>query len=140
MAITKAAKATTVFRNLKHHAETIKNDEPQRVETWSPGDAWAQGDVLFVCLDRVPDGAIEIPGTIQLAPGETQGSRHCLDSLNGITSYRLAEPTPMDGPILKADREFTVPHPEHGDVTFPAGVVGVVYERAYADELRRVAD
>ena len=133
--------ATIAYDNILSHAESIKNDEPQRVETWSRGDAWPQGDVLFVCLDRLPGGAVKIENPqVQLAPGTTQGSRHCLDSLDGITQYRLPSGTPLDGPILQAERQFTVTHPEHGDVSLPAGYVGVVYQRQFAEELRRAAD
>lgn len=133
--------ATKAYREVLKHAENIKNDDAQRVETCSPGDAWAQGDVLLVSLEKMPTGctAIDKP-ELQLAPGTTQGSRHCLDSLAGIALYRLANPTPLDGPVIKAVREFTVTHPEHGDIALPAGVWGVVYQRQFADELRRVQD
>lgn len=133
--------ATTAYLQVKQHAEKIRNDEAQRVQTCSPGDAWAQGDLLLVCLDKLPRGAKPVNKTSrQLAPGTTQGSRHCLDSLDGLTLYTLDDATPLDGPVIHAEREFTVEHPEHGDVTLPAGVWGVVYQRAYAEELRRVQD
>lgn len=138
MATMTAAKA---YRQVAGHAEKIKNDEPQRVATCSPWDGWPQGDVLLVRLDALPDGCKKIARPDrQLAPGTTQGSRHCLDSLAGVTLYRLADPTPLDGPVILAEREFTVEHPEHGDITLPAGVWGVVYQRAFADEIRRVQD
>lgn len=133
--------AAKSFSIVKRHAESIKNDEPQRVADWSVNDAWPQGDVLLVCLDKIPSGVVEMAKPeIQLAPGTTQGSRHCLDSLQGIRMFRVANPTPLDGPVIVSDREFTVEHPEHGNITLPAGIVGVVYQRAFADELRRTQD
>jgi hypothetical protein len=78
--------------------------------------------------------------SLQLAPGTSQGSRHCLESLEGITVFRLADQTPLDGPILEAPSGLRVNHPEHGDVTLRPGVYAVVYQRAFAEELRRVED
>ena len=133
--------ARGAYEQVVSHAESIKNNEPQRVETCSPGDSWAQGDLLLVCLDKMPADCMRLPKQErQLAPGTTQGSRHCLDSLSGITLYQLSSPTPLDGPVIMSDREVTVEHPEHGHITLPAGCWGVVYQRAFADELRRVQD
>lgn len=138
--MTTTINATTAYRAIKTHAEEIKNDELQRVETCSVGDAWAQGDVLLVCLEAVPQGAERVKTERQLAPGTSQGSRHLLDALGGIVMYRLPNPTPLDGPVIEAERRFVVTHPEHGDISLPAGVWGVVYQRQFAEELRRVAD
>lgn len=137
MATTVTSKA---FRNLSKHAEAIKNDEHQVAGSMSPGDAWAQGDILIVALGEVPVGSVLAKNpSAQLAPGNTQGSRHCLDSLEGIQILEQRG-NPLDGPIIVSDREFAVTHPEHGDVTFQAGVYAVVYQRAFAEELRRVQD
>jgi hypothetical protein len=78
--------------------------------------------------------------SLQLAPGTSRGSRHCLESLDGITFYRLERATPLDGPVLDAPRGLRVNHPEHGDVTLRPGVYAVVYQRAFAEEIRRVED
>jgi hypothetical protein len=129
------------FGELSKHAEKIKNDEHQTAGEMTVGDAWAQGDLALVLLDAVPGGATVDPcPQLQLAPGTTQGSRHCLESLEGISVYRHADPTPLDGPILDAPPGLRVNHPEHGDVTLRPGVYAVVYQRAFADELRRVQD
>lgn len=123
-------------------AESIRNDEPQRFsEAASAGDVARQGDVYLEKLVGVPSGCtVEEKPSAQLAPGTTQGSRHIIDSLEGVTVYRLANPTPLDGPILDLSTERTITHPEHGDVVLPPGVYGVTYQRAFADELRRAAD
>lgn len=137
MATTVTSKA---FRDLSKHAEAIKNDEHQVAGSMSPGDAWAQGDILIVALDKVPNKSALVKQPVsQLAPGNTQGSRHCLDSLEGVQVWEQKE-TPLDGPVIVSDREFTVTHPEHGDVTFQPGIYAVVYQRAFAEELRRVQD
>ncbi|HXJ41719.1 MAG TPA: hypothetical protein VNH18_20755 [Bryobacteraceae bacterium] len=129
------------FRRVQAHAEKIKNDEPHTVETCSPGDAWAQGDILLLCLIAVPPGATVDPKPVaQLAPGTTQGSRHCIRDLSTVKLWRIASPTPLDGPVIEAPSGVTVEHPEHGDVTLPPGVYAVVYQRALAEELRRTVD
>lgn len=138
------ANAMTAERALKQigaHAEKIKNDEHQQVGEMSPGDTWAQGDVGIVRLEKIPDGCkpMENPSS-QLSPGTTQGSRHCLESLEGLRLFVLADPTPLDGPVIDAPQGMRVNHPEHGDVSFGPGVYGVIYQRQYAEELRRVQD
>src|SRR5262249_5969606 len=127
---------------VQESAETIRNDETQRFpEAASDGDIARQGDVYLEKLERVPTGCTLEPNPVaQLAPGTTQGSRHILDSLVGVTVYRLANPTPLDGPILDLSTERTVTHPEHGNIVLPPGVYGVTYQRAFAEEVRRVAD
>lgn len=123
-------------------AESIKCDEPQRFsEAASAGDVFRQGDIYIEKLERVPAGAVRIEKPeAQLAPGTTQGSRHVLDSLEGVTMSRLATPNALDGPILDLATERTITHPEHGNVILPPGCYRITYQRAFADELRRVAD
>lgn len=133
--------AVKEFETLKQHAETIRNDAEHRIETMSPGDCWAQGDIGIVCLKSLPVGSAKIvKPSAQLAPGTTQGSRHCLRRLRGVTLYRIAEPTPLDGPVIDAPKGCAIDHPEHGNVVLPPGIYAIVYQRAYADELRRVQD
>ena len=129
------------FGDLARHAEKIKNDQHQSVGVMSAGDAWAQGDLLLVMIPGVPAGCEKIAHpSAQLAPGSTQGSRHRLASLTGLTLYRRTNGTVLDGPVVEAPAGCRVNHPEHGDVTLPPGVYAVVYQRAYAAELRRVQD
>lgn len=139
---TKTMTAVESFNRVKESAEAIKCDQPQRFpEAASVGDCWRQGDVYLTRLGEVPHGCRKIDQPeAQLAPGTTQGSRHVLDSLDGVTLYELDNATPLDGPVLETTCERTVTHPEHGDLVLPPGVYGVTYQRAYADELRRVAD
>ena len=134
--------ANKAFNAIQKRAEEIKNDDPQRMsEAAQPGDYWPQGDVNIWPLSAVPDGCVvEEKPSAQLAPGTTQGSRHIIDSLEGVTVYRLSNPTELDGPILDLATERTITHPEHGNLILPPGVYGVTYQRAYADELRRAAD
>ncbi len=134
------ATAVSVYRDIKKHAESIRNDESHELEVMSPGDCWAQGDLLIVSLESVPAGCAPIKAERQLAPGNTQGSRHCLVSLDGVEMFQLPEPNALDGPVFRTDRKLVIDHPEHGNLIVPPGTYAVVYQRQFAEELRRVAD
>jgi hypothetical protein len=139
--VAQPAKSETAFRRVQRQAESIKNDAAHTVETCSAGDAWAQGDLLIVCLPALPTDAKPDPHpSAQLAPGTTQGSRHCIGDLAAVKLYRLTDPTPLDGPLIEAPAGVTIEHPEHGNVTLPAGVYAVVYQRSFGEDLRRVQD
>lgn len=125
------------IHEVRNVAESVKNDETQRFpEAASPGDGVRQGDVLLVLLDRVPKGAEPMKVESQLAPGTTQGSRHCLASLSGVRMFRLKDAGTLDGPVIELADENTVTHPEHGDWVLPPGVYAVRYQRDL-DELER---
>lgn len=137
----KTMTAEKSLEQIAKHAEKIKNDEHQTAGEMSVFDTWGQGDLGIVRLEKVPNGCTVIKNpSSQLATGNTQGSRHCLESLDGLTLYQLPKAGPLDGPIVDAPNGMRVNHPEHGDVTFRPGVYGVVYQRQYAEELRRVRD
>lgn len=133
--------AERALEDISQHAEKIKNDEHQVAGEMAVRDVWAQGDIGIVRLESVPPTAIAIkkPST-QLAPGDTQGSRHCLESLDGLQLFTCSDAGPLDGPVIDAPNGMRVNHPEHGDVTFRPGVYGIIYQRQHAEELRRVAD
>lgn len=137
-------KAIEVMEQIEVAARAKAKPDRVRYGSLAVGDKHWQGDV---CLQRLGGNPVPMLGLkpikkpqLQLAPGNTQGSRHCLDSLDGILLYTKPNPTPLDGPVIHADREFTVLHPEHGHVTLPAGDYAVTYQRQYAEELRAVAD
>lgn len=139
--------AMKAFSDVQSHAESIRNNETQRFpEAASPGDRIRQGDVYFTLLDALPPGCVptKIGAGLQLAPGSTQGSRHCLDSADGLTAYLLPNPGPLDGPILVLEQERTVTHPEHGHWTLPGEgrIYAVNYQRNLDAEEReqRVQD
>lgn len=131
-------------RSVQDTAEQIKNDAMQFFpEAASVGDYVRQGDVYITLLKSIPRGSLAVKNPpLQLAEGNTQGSRHCLASAEGVTAYRLKEPTEYDGPILKLDCPNVIAHPEHGDWTLPPGVYGITYQRTVDSEnrIRRVLD
>lgn len=133
--------AAKVMENIIETGRTAANDSAVRVGALAVGDHTSQGDVNFTLLASVPQGAVQLENpSAQLAPGTTKGSRHCIEKFDGLTMYRLQNPSVLQGPVILATQPFTVAHPEHGDQTFPAGVWFVTYQRVYAAELRRVQD
>ena len=127
------------LKEIIEHAERIKNDEMADARGMEPGEAWAQGDVLIMMLESVPDGAEEIEVNAKLVPGTSQGSQHKLVSIEGVKMYRFGT-RETDGPVFVLPRDNTVGHPEHGDVLLGPGVFRCSYQREYGDELRRRRD
>jgi len=130
------------LEKLQEQAKARAKPEPVRYGTMATGDCHRQGDVYFVCLAVLPEGCKKTEARAQLAPGDTQGSRHIIrkPDMAALRFHVKSQPTPLDGPVILAGAEWTVDHPEHGSVTLPAGIYGVTYQRQYAEELRRVAD
>jgi hypothetical protein len=106
------------------------------------GGALHQGDVY---LHRVPDNwpRGKQLGTRQVAVGQTQGSRHIAEGA-GVqvcegkklpASFRAPKwlnGTPPEGiflgPVVVAEKRWSLSHPEHAKHTMPAGVYQVTYQ------------
>lgn len=74
--------------------ERIKNDAPQQFpEAASVGDAARQGDIYIQKIEDVDSAPLLYTRTLQpvfplqLAEGNTKGSRHCLANASGATVY-----------------------------------------------------
>jgi len=115
-------------------------------EAASVGDGVWQGDLGLEIIDSIPKGYTNISNpteaALKLVPGQTQGSRHCLDSLDGVELYwppNYGENyNGLMGPAFKLNKERTVKHPVHGDVTIPKGfTISCNYQREYDFELRK---
>ena len=137
------ATATQIVSDVIETGRTVAKRQTQRFsEAASTGDGVRQGDVYITLLAGVPKGAKKIMTPTQLAPGNTPGSRHCLDSIDGVTAHELKNATEFDGPVLNLDCERTITHPEHGDWILPPGVYAIGYQRTQdgLDRARRVQD
>ncbi len=138
---------TQTLKSLNHAAESVRNTDPQSVQTMEVGDEWRQGDCRIVRLasDFCQKNArslapIEKPQA-QLAPGTTQGSRHELKTMQGVKFFRLKGANALDGPVIETTSENAVTHPEHGHVVnMPPGCYAFPGQRAFAETLRRTAD
>lgn len=115
--------------------------------TWSVGDCAHQGDLIFVCIAKMPKGKRR--ENRQLAEGETRGSRHVLSggevfdtdaeavakTINAATGGNVA--AKYIGPVFTGPA--TVEHPEHQHQSFPADTVTVcVFQRNQTAEEREV--
>ncbi len=135
--------ATETMQTIRDHGQQVADDSPRTVGELSQGDHTAQGDVTFVRLDELPSNCDRVKNPDrQLAPGTTQGSRHCVreSDMCHVDFYELHNANPLQGPVLVLRQPATIEHPEHGDQSLGEGVWFVTYQRAFARELRRVQD
>lgn len=116
-----------------------------------PGEVAHQGDIYIVMVEKKSDLYDICKGltpcdigketnVCQLAPGNTQGSRHIAAGKVSIFSPP-EDASPLEGPYIEARAEWTVEHPEHADHKLPEGNFCIVYQRDFeAEEIQRVAD
>lgn len=142
-AIDRVTKHAKKIASGKH--ETVKPGQPARfTEASTPQDAIWQGDLCLEVVSSITEGflLLKTPRETdkQLVPGNTQGARHCLDSLSGVAMYRPErwDAESLEGPCLVLSQERTVLHPTHGAVTIPAGfIVQCHYQREWDKELQK---
>ena len=136
----------------------VRPGQPYRIsEAASVGDGVWQGDLGLEIVARVPKGYVRVEhptkADLQLVPGSTEGSRHCLDSFDGVELYRPenwpnVEPTPHPihggkdvgyfGPCMVLTQERTIPHPKHGPVIIPGTFTILTrYQREFDAEQQR---
>lgn len=138
--IEKIQKQARQIANGKH--PTIRPGQPIRFpEAASELDTIRQGDLYLTVCERVPSGYVRIDkpkdSDRQLVPGNTQGAKHCLDSLEGVELYRPKEWTEetLEGPYMRLAKERTVLHPTHGSVTLVASMgFHCTYQREWSRE------
>lgn len=133
--------ASAVIERIACEARRKAKPDSVMHATMKVDDYHRQGDVYIRRIEP-QSGLKELTVRVQIAPGTSQGSRHCIDgtSLRHIRMYEKQNPTPLDGPILECFKPVEITHPEHGHVTVPAGWYEITYQRQLADELKRVAD
>lgn len=129
-----------VIEKIKSDAEKHTN-EPRFVRVVSEGDEIRQGDIyLYPVNDAPTDLESKQSVTRQLAPGESKGSRHIVETPS-VKIFNKKNPGPLDGPTLIAEERFVVTHPEHADISCPAGIYRVTYQRDHMkEEMERVRD
>jgi hypothetical protein len=106
----RAPSVSATLSDISEAVERIKNDQMQHFpEAASIGDAVRQGDVYIQLIDDrsletiggfyVPVAAEALQNHLQLAPGNTKGSRHVLQSADDLEMWL---PVDNDEAILKA--------------------------------------
>jgi len=136
--------ASEVIEEILAHGIQHANDSAQRPVLIANGAPSAQGDINIWKVDSLEDlpKVNESKPFFQLAPGNTRGSRHCLDadSVKNAKFYTLQNPTVLQGGVWVNEEDTLVTHPEHGDQVLDPGTYFVTYQRQHAEELRRIAD
>jgi hypothetical protein len=130
--------AVETYKEVLTRAITHKSDAPQKINL-EIGQCTPQGDLYIMRVENLPN-VTATKQQLQLVPGRTMGSRHCLDSLKDITLHGLKDGSVLDGAVIEAKREFTICHPEHGDKILSPGIYRTGYQKAYSQELRRRMD
>lgn len=149
-----AKKPSQAIVELRKSVESLNAASTDRVGSPSNGDVVRQGDLYLVNIENLPKGTKT--KNLQLAPGETQGSRHIVtgsvEIVNEVKmdSLRTASPKVFGkknieevllGPAFSCKSDVEVTHPEHGNRILPSGTVWqVVYQQAYAETVRRAKD
>lgn len=111
--------------------------ETRFVREMAVGEHVRQGDVYVVRIDTLPRGMTETK-VRQLAPGETQGSRHIAEG--DLLVYRRTDTREVAiGPVVVARKEWRLAHPEHAHMVLPAGNFQVRFQ-VDARTLRAVVD
>jgi len=142
---------TSTIKAVKQLSRAVEKMEPGMPAAFTaacaPGDRIPQGDMYITVIDPkdIPEDYVkcEHPGDAdrQLVVGNTQGSRHCLDSLAGVVLYQPPEWGDMEslrGPAFTITKERKVLHPVHGDVTVAKGLtVRCDYQRVWDAEQKK---
>lgn len=140
----------SVIEEIVSYASKIASHEIENVypgmnlrftEACTVNDRIWQGDLALTVATSVPKEyklAEDFDG--QLVKGNNQGARHCLDSTDGVEVYLPPgwNEESLDGPFLVFNREATILHPKHGNVTVPVGfIINCTYQREHDKELQR---
>jgi hypothetical protein len=146
--------AERAMQEVQAEAEKIKNDETAVIGTVSKGDVIRQGDIYLVAIGAKPAHA-KATTNRQLAPGSSQGSRHILQGECTVYTCKPEEVVALIrkslpkadlhpvliGPVIETTAQCELTHPEHGNRVLPDGeVFASVYQRAFAEEVRRQLD
>jgi hypothetical protein len=142
---------TTYAAEVARGEHSVKPGDPIHITPAAQaGDVVWQGDLGLIVSDRIPSGYLKIEKLEekhkQLVPGNTEGAKHCLSSIDGVSLHYPPNwgPASINGPAFVSTKDLSVVHPVHGDVTVPAGtVIECLYQREWDAEQareRRAAD
>jgi ribosomal protein L16 Arg81 hydroxylase len=97
-----------------------------------------QGDVLYIPVDRIPDGA-KLEDTKTVAYGEVTGHHHTMVELD--TKSKAEVYTLEDQMFAKVLGDVVVTHQEHNELVVEEGIYEIRIQREYTPEdIRRVLD
>lgn len=123
-------------------AALLPDDSVRNVTKLDLGKCVRQGDVYVFAIDSTARLGKK-RGSRQVAVGATIGARHVAEG-QGVEVFDSAGYSPNGqtlpdfavGPIVKAEKRWSLTHPEHADVCLPAGHYQVIYQQ---DPIRNAA-
>jgi len=122
--------------------ETVRPGQPINFTGASTvNDRIWQGDMAITITSDEPPANFKKKKdiTVQLVPGNTVGSKHCLEHTTGVEQWVPDDWTEMGlvGPWMKFNEPNRILHPVHGPVGIPAGFsVQINYQREYDEMLK----
>lgn len=144
----KTLNSTVVLAEITDHAasiaagkERIKPGDPYAFTgANSPGDRAWQGDLCVTLISHAtaPAAPAVKCGAALVPDNGTQGSRHMLDSLDGVTFARGLPTTEdsLDGPMFTTTEPRTITHPVHGHINLCPGTYDIGYQRELDRDLK----
>lgn len=91
-----------------------------------------QGDIYVELVESASKG--KPMNSRQLAPGTSKGSRHIVQDLEGVKVFESTVSNIGNrarfqiGPVIEADKDFCITHPEHAWMKLKKGVYQVWYQ------------
>ena len=97
-----------------------------------------QGDVLYVPVQKIPEGA-KLEDTKTVAYGEVTGHHHTMVELD--TKSKALVYTLEDQMFAKVEGDVVITHQEHDQLAVEEGLYEIRIQREYTPEdIRRVLD
>ena len=127
--------ATAAHTMIADFAESKAKNETRVVPSLLVGQTIRQGDVYLTRIESFKQKDYVAAGE-QLAPGNSQGSRHCVDLNAGVKCWKKKDGRVTEGPIVEAEGRFTLTHPEHAHFDLPGGIYQVTFQLDYATQQR----
>jgi len=124
--------------------EEIDLSKAVQVPPLEMGDIFPQGDIALTMIKSLPSKKTPVSwagGDMQLAPGTTRGSRHCIPGKfsSDVSIYRINDGDVLSDLVLEARAPFDLTHPEHADhLGYLAGFYRVVHQQN--EQRQRILD
>lgn len=137
-----AEKAVDVYGRIEREAAEKAVQEIRTIKEIEIGKAVRQGDIyIHRVADNHPHG--KASKSLQLAIGNTQGSRHIAEAPSkvfaGVKAPDYCRQGTFLGPLVISASRFTISHPEHAHVSLPAGAYQITHQMD-AMTMQRVRD
>jgi hypothetical protein len=141
---------TTVETAVKKVRDSKPDAKVREYETLDIGKAVRQGDVyVHRVADEHPHGKRIGAKLVQIALGSSNGARHeakgAVKVYAGttlpeyVTAPQDVQASEITGPLIVADKPWSVVHPEHPHFKLPKGTYQVTYQRD-PKTMKRVQD